>query len=142
MNRVGLTSISLVGALWALGAHAQPLPPAPPPATPPPPAPAAPAPAAPAPGGAPAPAAPPPGAAPAPAAPAPAAPAPAPAPAASASADAQGTLDFGGGEADAALGLDGVAPEPSDYERNWRKSSLHVQNAISGSTGLLHVIEA
>jgi outer membrane protein OmpA-like peptidoglycan-associated protein len=45
-------------------------------------------------------------------------------------------------EADAALGIEGDAQEPSDYERNWRKSSLHVQNAISGSTGLLHVIEA
>jgi outer membrane protein OmpA-like peptidoglycan-associated protein len=51
---------------------------------------------------------------------------------------------LGGSEADAALGLglEGDSAEPSDYERNWRKSSLHVQNAISGSTGLLHVIEA
>ena len=123
MNRVGLTSISLVGALWALGAQAQSLPPAPPPASPPAPPPAAP------PAAAPPPAAPTPGASPAPAAPAgPAAPGAAPAPAAPAPAPAPAP--------------DGDAQEPSDYERNWRQSSLHVQNAISGSTGLLHVSEA
>ncbi|HKY38619.1 MAG TPA: OmpA family protein [Polyangiaceae bacterium] len=131
MNRVGFASISLLGLLWAGEAKAQPAPPPPPPASPPPVAPAA----------APAPA---PAAAPAPApASAPAA-TPAPAPGGSASASAQGNLDFGSGlEGDAALGLEGEgAAEPTDYEKNWRKASLQVQNAISGSTGLLHVIEA
>jgi outer membrane protein OmpA-like peptidoglycan-associated protein len=45
---------------------------------------------------------------------------------------------------DAGLNLDGeeTPTEPTDYERRWRKTSLQVQNAISGSTGLLHVSEA
>jgi outer membrane protein OmpA-like peptidoglycan-associated protein len=32
--------------------------------------------------------------------------------------------------------------QPSDYEKNWRKQSLHIHPALSGSTGLLHVSEA
>jgi len=44
----------------------------------------------------------------------------------------EGELDANGEE----------APEPTDYERRWRKTSLQVQNAISGSTGLLHTSEA
>src|SRR5690349_10732093 len=114
MNRVGFASISLLGLLWAGEAPAQPAPPPPPP-------PASPPTAAPAP-----------------------APGPAPAPAASASGSAQGSLDFGGGlDGDAALGVEGEGePEPTEYEKNWRKASLQVQNAISGSTGLLHVTEA
>ncbi|HYQ14558.1 MAG TPA: carboxypeptidase regulatory-like domain-containing protein, partial [Polyangiaceae bacterium] len=32
--------------------------------------------------------------------------------------------------------------EPSDYEKRWRKTSLHIENTISGSTGLLHTSEA
>ncbi len=130
MKRVGLPSISLVGWLWTVGAQAQ--------TPPPPPAPVAPAPAAapaPAPAAAPAAPAPPPAAATEPVAP--------PAPAASASASAEGSLDLGEGlEGDGDLGLDGTAEEPTDYERRWRKQSLHTQNAISGSTGLLHVSEA
>jgi len=50
----------------------------------------------------------------------------------------------GGLEGDADLNLNGDEPkaEPTDYERRWRKTSLQTQNAISGSTGLLHVTEA
>jgi outer membrane protein OmpA-like peptidoglycan-associated protein len=129
MKRVGLSSISLAGWLWAAGAQAQ-QPPAAPPPPPPAPAPTAPAAAAPAP----APEAPAAGAA----APAPVAPAePAP-PAASASGSI--SLDTG---ATAEATLDGDAEqEPSDYEKRWRKTSLQIQNGISGSTGLLHVSEA
>jgi outer membrane protein OmpA-like peptidoglycan-associated protein len=52
-------------------------------------------------------------------------------------------LDSAGveGDADVETGGDDNA-EPSDYEKRWRKSSLHIQNAISGSTGLLHTSEA
>jgi outer membrane protein OmpA-like peptidoglycan-associated protein len=111
-----------------MGAQAQQ--PAPPPAAPAP----APAPAAAAPAAAPAAPAP----APASAAPAPAAPAPAPAASANASGNASIGLDT-----DAELSLDAnAAAPPTDYERRWRKSSLQVQNTISGSTGLLHTSEA
>jgi outer membrane protein OmpA-like peptidoglycan-associated protein len=133
MKRVGFASISLVGWLWAVGARAQEPSAPPPPAAP---APAAPAPAAPAPA-APAPAAPAPAAETAPAAPA-ATPAAAAAPSASASARVEGDLGLGELEGEADSGV--AAPE--DYERRWRKRSLQAQNAISGSTGLLHVTEA
>src|SRR5205085_2632974 len=45
---------------------------------------------------------------------------------------------------DAGLNLEGEEEkaEPTDYERRWRKTSLQAQNAISGSTGLLHTSEA
>jgi len=45
---------------------------------------------------------------------------------------------------DAELNLNGEEekPEPTDYERRWRKTSLQIQNSISGSTGLLHTSEA
>jgi outer membrane protein OmpA-like peptidoglycan-associated protein len=45
---------------------------------------------------------------------------------------------------DADLNLEGEEEkaEPTDYERRWRKTSLQAQNAISGSTGLLHTSEA
>lgn len=144
MNRVGLTSISLLGSLWAWTALAQTPPPPPPPAPTPPATTPAPAPA---PGAAPAPAttavpAGPPaeGAAPAPApatAPTPTEPA---APSADASASAKASIDLGDG-LDGSASLEGEA-EPSEYEKNWRKASLQVQSAISGSTGLLHVSEA
>lgn len=47
-----------------------------------------------------------------------------------------------GGDGD--LNLDGEEEKsvPTDYEQRWRKTSLQVQNAISGSTGLLHTSEA
>jgi outer membrane protein OmpA-like peptidoglycan-associated protein len=51
-------------------------------------------------------------------------------------------LDDGLG-GDAGLNLNGEEKaEPTDYERRWRKTSLQVQNSISGSTGLLHTSEA
>ena len=137
MKRVGFASISLVGSLWAWGANAQTGEPAAPPPPPPPAAPGV------------APAAPPATAAPAPAPAAPAEPTPAPAAAApaapAASASAEGNVDLGsdGLEGDLDLEGDGAAPaETTDYEKRWRKRSLQAQNAISGSTGLLHVTEA
>lgn len=122
MNRVGLSSISLAGWLWTVGAQAQPTPPAP---TPPPAADPAPASAP----------------AQAPTAEA-AAPAPAPAPTAAASGSVR--LDAGATADDSDLLVDEPEekPGPSDYERSWRKSSLQIQNNISGSTGLLRVSEA
>jgi outer membrane protein OmpA-like peptidoglycan-associated protein len=45
-----------------------------------------------------------------------------------------------GAEASASLGSQEGGP--SEYEKRWRKSSLHIQNNISGSTGLLRVSEA
>ena len=45
-----------------------------------------------------------------------------------------------GGDADALLAGDNAPP--TEYEKRWRKSSLGVQNGISGSTGLLHTSEA
>ncbi len=132
MKRVGFASLSLLGSLWAVGVQAQQPPPPPPP---PPVAPATPLPPPAAPVAAPV--------APAPVAPAPVAPAPAAAPA---PVVAQGSLQLGsdglGGDASAS-GLEGDEPElPTDYERNWRLASLQVQNALSGSTGLLRVTEA
>jgi outer membrane protein OmpA-like peptidoglycan-associated protein len=110
-----------------MGAQAQqPAPPPPPPAAPPA---AAPAPV---------------GAAPAPAAaPAPVGAAPAPAPAASGSASGAVSLDDGlSSDAGLNLGGEDKPAEPTDYERRWRKTSLQIQNSISGSTGLLHTSEA
>ncbi len=128
MKRSRLASLSLFGSLLLSStAFAQAPPDAPPdPGEPPPDAPAAPAPAAPA-----APAA----------APAPAwgQPAPAGQPAAGAGAGAswstQGGFDTnatatGGGEMDA------------ETERQWRHTSLQIQNALSASTGLLHTTYA
>jgi outer membrane protein OmpA-like peptidoglycan-associated protein len=47
-----------------------------------------------------------------------------------------------GGDLDLEGAGEGEASEPTDYEKRWRKTSLLTQNAISGSTGLLHVTEA
>ena len=46
------------------------------------------------------------------------------------------------GDADLNLGGEEEPAVPTDYEQRWRKTSLQVQNAISGSTGLLHTSEA
>ncbi|MEI9954516.1 MAG: hypothetical protein WDO74_37505 [Pseudomonadota bacterium] len=87
---------------------------------------------------------------PAPAAPAPAEPAPpaaaatpepatAPAaPAASASGSANLSDQRYGFDADA----EAAAPDEVELDRAWRATSLHLGSALSGSTGLLHVIEA
>ena len=128
MNRSGLASLWLIGSLVTTAhAFAQDVPPPPPP--------------------------PPPAEAPAPA-PAPAA-APAPAPAgASAGASAEGNIDLGldangaangAAAADAGDAADGEekssAADPN-AERNRRAASLHEQNTLDGTTGLLRVAQA
>ncbi len=123
MKRVGLASVSLLGSLsLASSVHAQGAAPEP----------------APAPAAAPAAAAPP---AAAPAATQPAAGAtPSEAPAATAS--ASGSAELKGGRD---YGVDADVAPPADdveLERAWRATSLHLGSALSGSTGLLHVIEA
>lgn len=122
MKRVGLASVSLLGSLsLAPSLHAQS---------------AAPAPAAPV---QPAGAAPVEPALPSPAA-APAAPPPPPAAAtsnvsASANADLQAP-DYSVSDAEPA------AEGDRELERSWRSDSLHLGSALSGSTGLLHIVEA
>jgi outer membrane protein OmpA-like peptidoglycan-associated protein len=131
MNRVGLASLLLLGGVFKTHALLAQEPPPPPPL--PPPTPAAPTPA-------PAPAAP----APAPAEPAPPAPAPEPAPpplaapAAGASASASGTIDLAPGVTTTEEGA-ATGTEPSDRERQRRVASLHEQNNINGSVGLLRM---
>jgi outer membrane protein OmpA-like peptidoglycan-associated protein len=135
MKRVGFASITLVGSLWAWGAHAQTVPPPPPP--PPPPVPDAAPEAAATPASVPAPSTPP--AATTPAAAAPASAAPTAAPAASETAQPSAALET----AELYRDLEAIdEEEPDASETLWRKQSLHVQNNIAGSTGLLHVSEA
>ena len=132
MNRSGLASLWLIGSL-ATTAHAfaqdVPPPPPPPPAeTPPPAAPAA-------------------------------APAPAPAPADNgAGASAEGNIDLGlganGAAADGAATTEDAAPAAAaggttndggadpNAARNRRLASLHEQNTLDGTTGLLRVVQA
>src|SRR6187402_1561241 len=143
MKRVGLASVSLLGSLsLASSVYAQGAAPAPAPAAAPAPAPAAAPAPAPAAAPAPAPAAAP---APAPAAPQPGVPAdatttaPPAAPSASVSGDAELTSDQRYG-VDASADLSGA--DEIEVERRWRATSLHLGSALSGSTGLLHVIEA
>jgi outer membrane protein OmpA-like peptidoglycan-associated protein len=132
MNRVGLASLLLFGGVFESSVLLAQEPPPPPPPLPTaaPPAPA-PAPAAPAP------------AAPAPAAPAPAAPPPPPAdlppPAPAASAGAQGNIELAPGVT--ASGEGTAAGGDDNRERNRRIASLHEQNNINGSTGLLHLTQ-
>jgi len=122
MKRVGLASVSLLGSLsLASSLHAQG---------------AAPAPAAPAPAAAPAT----PSAEPAPPAAA-ATPAPTTAPAATASASGSADLATGQGY-DVDANADAPAADAVELDRTWRATSLHLGSALSGSTGLLHVIEA
>ncbi len=67
----------------------------------------------------------------------------APAPAASGSASGAVSLDDGlSGDAGLNLGGEDKPAEPTDYERRWRKTSLQIQNTITGSSGLLHTSEA
>jgi outer membrane protein OmpA-like peptidoglycan-associated protein len=138
MNRVGLASLLLLGGIFkSTDLSAQeppPPPPLPPPATPPAPT-AAPAAPAPAPTAAPAPAP-----APAPAAPAPQEPAPpplaAPSADASAGASASGTIELAAG---ATASGDDTSPEGETWERRRRAASLHEQNNLNGSVGLLRL---
>jgi outer membrane protein OmpA-like peptidoglycan-associated protein len=137
MKRVGFASLSLLGALsLAPSLHAQtpPVDPAAPPAPG-----AAPAPAAP-PAAAPTPAAPTDPAAPAPAAAA-AAPAAAPAAAASAGGQARASDGFDVGDGNSNANEEPPAGD-NEVEREWRATSLHLGNTLSGSTGVLHVTEA
>jgi len=149
MKRVGLASVSLLGSLsLASSVHAQgaaaptPAPAATAPAAT---APAATAPAATAPAAT-APAATAPAAGPAAAEPAPPAPPTSPAPAATpvapaASASASADLASGQGY-DVDANTDLSKADEIEVERRWRATSLHLGSALSGSTGLLHVIEA
>jgi outer membrane protein OmpA-like peptidoglycan-associated protein len=136
MNRVGLASLLLLGGIFASnGVLAQEPPPPPPPLPPAPPPAAAPTPA------------PPPAAAPAPApAPAPAAPAPAEAtpppiaspPPATAEGGASGTIDLAASGGSATV--DGSASDVEvERQRKRRAASLHDQNNLNGSVGLLHL---
>lgn len=50
-------------------------------------------------------------------------------------------LDGGGAELDASAGTSGGL-SAEEQERSYRARSLHIQNSLSGSTGLLHVSEA
>ncbi|MEI9940657.1 MAG: OmpA family protein [Pseudomonadota bacterium] len=119
MNRVGLASVSLLGSLsLASSLHAQGAAPTPAPAS----APAVTEAAPPA------------------AAATPAAPSAAPAaPEASAAASA----DLAAGQRyDVDANPDLSAADDIEVERRWRATSLHLGSALSGSTGLLHVVEA
>ncbi|HEX6273354.1 MAG TPA: OmpA family protein [Polyangiaceae bacterium] len=130
MNRVGLASLLLLGGVFGtqdlLAQEAPPPPPLPPatPTTSEPPAPA-----------------------PAPAAPTPTTPAPAPepsppplaAPAAGASASASGTIDLAPGVTGTEAGASGQGEAEPDRERRRRVASLHEQNNINGSVGLLRM---
>lgn len=136
MKRVGFASLSLLGALaLAPSLHAQTQPPAPQPG----PAPAAPQPAAPPAAPAPAPADPNAAAA------APPAAAPAPAPAAPATAGSSAGADWhtsDGFDVGGSANANEQPPADQDPDKEWRALSLHLGNALSGSTGLLHVAEA
>lgn len=117
MKRVGLASLTLLGSLsLASVVRAQPTPPAPAPA------PAEPAPPVAAPAEPPVPVA------------------PAPGPAATASASAR--LDTDGYDVDGTASTPPGTDDDNEVEREWRARSLHLGSALSGSTGLLHVIEA
>ena len=120
MKRVGLASVSLLGSLsLASSLHAQGAEPAP----------------------APAPVAAPAGAEPEVAEPPPAA--PSASPAATASASASADLSTGKRyEVDGDSSADASAADEVELDRRWRASSLHLGSALSGSTGLLHVVEA
>ena len=141
MKRVGFASLSLLGALsLAPSLHAQTPPPAAPAPQPPgapgaTPAPAAPAPAAPAA---------PPAAAPAPAAPvAPPATGAATAPAAAATGSASAGAEWRTSDGfDVGAKANEEPATANEDDREWRATSLHLGNALSGSTGLLHVTEA
>jgi outer membrane protein OmpA-like peptidoglycan-associated protein len=126
MKSFGLASLSLLGALFLHGTALAQEPPVPDQPLPPPP------------GGAPAD----PYAQPGPPADAPMQPGMQPAgpPPADASVGASGGWSTSGGfEADAGA----TAPEMSeDEQREWRRYSLHIQNNLSASTGLLHLSEA
>src|SRR5450432_578038 len=123
MKRVGLASLSLLGSLsLAPSVRAQPTPPAPAPDSAAPVEPSPPAPTA---------------AAPAAAAPTAAPPTPT-APTTSASANAALSTGEGYDISASAAPLD----DDNDAERTWRATSLHLGSALSGSTGLVHVVEA
>jgi outer membrane protein OmpA-like peptidoglycan-associated protein len=136
MNRSGLASLTLLTSLFSLGtALAQDVPP------PPPPPPPSPAPTS-APAAEPAPP-------PAPTTPPPAAP---PAAGAEAGASASGSAELGLGTSAAAsaegegASEDGEAAaddgEDPNAERSYRLRSLHEQNSLNGSTGLMRVVQA
>jgi outer membrane protein OmpA-like peptidoglycan-associated protein len=142
MNRVPLASLLLLGGVFSsnhlLAQEPPPPPPLPPPAPAAPPTGAAPAAPAPAPTTDPSPAP-----APAPTAPAAAEPAPAPstAPAAEASAGATagGTIDLAAGVTTPSEGAAATEDSERERERKRRAASLHEQNNINGSVGLLRL---
>src|SRR4051812_44086109 len=116
MKRVGLASLSLLGSLSLTPSlHAQPTPPTAAPAEPAPVEPAPPASATP---------------------PAPAPSTPSATVSATAASNAGDGYDVGAHTESPASGDD------NEPERAWRESSLHLGSALSGSTGLLHVVEA
>jgi len=123
MKRVGLASVSLLGSLsLASSVHAQGAAPEPAPAPAAAPAPAPAAPAAPA---------------------APEAPAAATAPSTPPAASASGSVDLTAApNYDVDAKDETPAADDVEIERAWRATSLHLGSALSGSTGLLHVIEA